>query len=83
MTERTSIRTEKVPAAGRTTPGSATKAMRRPTGAHPAQVSREERERLIAVAAYYRAELRGFEPGRALDDWLAAEVEINRRLGRG
>ena len=26
----------------------------------------------IAEAAYYRAERRGFEPGRETEDWLAA-----------
>jgi hypothetical protein len=31
---------------------------------------------LIAEAAYYRAEKRGFGPGMELDDWLAAEKEI-------
>lgn len=30
----------------------------------------------IAEAAYYRAEKRGFAPGRELDDWFAAEAEI-------
>ena len=35
------------------------------------------RERQVAEAAYYRAERRGFEPGRELDDWLAAEAEID------
>ena len=34
------------------------------------------RRALIAQAAYYRAEKRGFAPGRELDDWLAAESEI-------
>jgi hypothetical protein len=32
----------------------------------------------IAVAAYHLAEARGFEPGRELDDWLAAEAAVNR-----
>jgi len=32
--------------------------------------------RLIAVAAYYRAERRGFEPGSELEDWLNAEAEV-------
>jgi hypothetical protein len=32
---------------------------------------------MIAEAAYYRAEKRGFAPGQALDDWLAAEKEID------
>jgi hypothetical protein len=35
------------------------------------------RETLIATAAYYRAARRDFEPGHELDDWLAAEREIN------
>jgi len=29
----------------------------------------------IAVSAYYKAQARGFEPGRELEDWLAAEKE--------
>ena len=33
----------------------------------------------IAECAYYKAESRGFEPGYELDDWLAAEDEINRQ----
>lgn len=31
---------------------------------------------MIAQAAYYRAERRGFATGHELDDWLAAEMEI-------
>jgi hypothetical protein len=30
----------------------------------------------VAVNAYYRAERRGFAPGREIDDWLAAEAEL-------
>jgi Protein of unknown function (DUF2934) len=30
----------------------------------------------IAIAAYFRAERRGFAPGGDLDDWLAAEREL-------
>jgi hypothetical protein len=41
----------------------------------------DERHRMIAQAAYYMAEKRAFEPGRELDDWLAAEHEINARCG--
>jgi len=29
----------------------------------------------IAVAAYFRAEKRGFDPGGELEDWLSAEAE--------
>jgi hypothetical protein len=34
------------------------------------------RRAMIAEAAYYRAERRGFKPGHELEDWLAAEAEI-------
>ena len=34
------------------------------------------RQAMIAEAAYYRAEKRGFAPGRDLDDWLEAEAVI-------
>ncbi len=30
-----------------------------------------------AIAAFYRAEARGFAPGGELEDWLAAERELN------
>jgi hypothetical protein len=30
----------------------------------------------VALAAYFIAERRGFEPGHELDDWLAAEAQI-------
>lgn len=77
MTEHRTISTEKVPAAERTAPGSATKAARR------APASAEQRERLIAIEAYYRAERRGFAPGHELEDWCEAEAEIDRRHARG
>jgi len=32
----------------------------------------------VALAAYYIAEKRGFEPGHELDDWLAAEAAVAR-----
>lgn len=36
----------------------------------------------IAVAAYFRAESRGFVPGHELDDWLLAEQECaGRQMG--
>jgi hypothetical protein len=34
----------------------------------------------IAVAAYYRAEKRGFAPGGELDDWLEAELELMQKF---
>jgi len=43
-------------------------------------VSAEERQRMIAEAAYFRAQQRGFSGGDPLDDWLAAERQINQVL---
>lgn len=43
-------------------------------------VEPEVREIMIAEAAYYIAERRGFEPGAELDDWLDAESEIDGLL---
>lgn len=48
----------------------------RPVSPAPAIAPR----RLIAEAAYYRAERRGFAPGHELDDWLEAEAELARSL---
>lgn len=36
--------------------------------------------RMISEAAYFLAEKRGFEPGRALDDWLEAELKVKEVL---
>lgn len=50
----------------------------RPTGG-------EDRYRMIAEAAYFRAEQRGFAPGYELADWLAAEIDVDGLMddGRG
>jgi len=44
-------------------------------------ISAEERERLIARVAYFRAEKRGFAPGNELQDWIEAEAEVLRLIG--
>lgn len=46
----------------------------------PLEMSREERHEMIAVAAYYLAEQRGFPGGGAVDDWIAAERQIDHML---
>ena len=49
-----------------------------------AQVAHFDHHAAIAEAAYFRAERRGFAPGHELEDWLAAEAEIEGRLlGKG
>jgi hypothetical protein len=40
----------------------------------------ERRNTRVREAAYLRAQARGFEPGRALEDWLAAEHEVDACL---
>jgi len=34
------------------------------------------REQMIAEAAYFRAEQRGFVPGNEMSDWLQAEADV-------
>jgi len=38
------------------------------------------REAMVAEAAYFYAEARGFEPGHELEDWLAAEDQVRTML---
>ena len=40
------------------------------------------RKQRIAERAFIIAEERGFAPGRELDDWLQAELEISHELER-
>jgi hypothetical protein len=49
---------------------------RRPTLARDSSAYRE----LVAIAAYYRAERRGFAPGGETQDWLEAEREVAARI---
>lgn len=44
------------------------------------QLVYKDRESRIAEAAYLRAQRRGFAPGCELDDWLAAEKEVDQLL---
>ena len=65
-----SVKTAKPPREAR-----APKRVRRPAAPAPAEL-----QQLIAVAAYLRAEQRGFGPGNELEDWLAAEAEVTARF---
>ena len=47
--------------------------IRAPAGFDPSS----SREALIATAAYYRAQKRGFQPGHEVEEWLAAEREVD------
>jgi hypothetical protein len=45
-------------------------------------LSEGERYRMIAEAAYFRAERRGFTHGSELQDWIEAAEEIKQRFGK-
>lgn len=46
-------------------------------------LSPDQRRYYVEVAAYYIAERRGFQGGNALEDWAAAEAEVDRLLREG
>jgi hypothetical protein len=52
------------------------------TTAKPNEISPEHRQEMIAEAAYLRAEQRGFTSGDPMEDWLAAEREVDLLLAR-
>lgn len=60
-------------------PVSANRARRRvkPDRNAGAGLSPDERMQLITLGAFYRAQARGFAPGRELEDWLEAESEVD------
>jgi len=45
-----------------------------------AKIVPEQRLQLIAQAAYFIAERRGFAPGNEIEDWLQAEAEIEASI---
>ena len=46
------------------------------------ELTRDELNKLISEAAYFRAKKRGFQPGHEVEDWIQAEAEVMRRLER-
>lgn len=49
-------------------------------GRSHAPVTAEARQAMIAEAAYYIAEQRGFGFGREVEDWLLAEKQVDAKL---
>ncbi|HEU4487437.1 MAG TPA: DUF2934 domain-containing protein [Povalibacter sp.] len=82
-----------MPSRSRQTRSSDTSATRPAVSTTPSQIPSEEpvneirllgslypavnREERIAISAYWRAAQRQFAPGHELDDWLAAEREVD------
>jgi len=59
---------------------------RQPSGANTSAPSATAgydcpREQMIAEAAYFRAEQRGFVPGNEMSDWLQAEADVEALVG--
>lgn len=46
------------------------------------KLTASERQRMIAEAAYFKAERRGFAGGDPLRDWCEAEAEVDARIRR-
>jgi hypothetical protein len=46
------------------------------------EVDPELRYEMVATAAYYIAEQRGFAPGHELEDWYRAQATIDKELPR-
>lgn len=47
---------------------------------HVSGLTKEQREQMIAEAAYYIAELRHFEGGDPVSDWLEAQMIIDSKI---
>lgn len=83
MAERTSTRKSTSKTAGKTgkkktaSPRTASSPNRKPSAK---VISPRERWQMIADAAFFRAESRGFAPGGEIADWLAAEMEVDALL---
>ena len=54
------------------------------TAVNPPQIIHAQlaRHGMIQEAAYFRALSRGFAPGHELEDWLAAEAEVEDRAAK-
>lgn len=77
---------KKPPAAPRktTTPkaSSSPRSAKEITPSASVELTRDELQKLISEAAYFRAKQRGFQPGHEVEDWIQAEAEVMRRLER-
>lgn len=56
-------------------------AKKSPAKKKSSSVTVEHRNHMIATAAYYLAERRGFAVGHDVQDWVAAELQIDAQLG--
>jgi hypothetical protein len=52
-----------------------------PPQPEPAPGDADDREAMIRIAAFALYERRGGIPGHEIEDWLQAEIEVDRRRG--
>lgn len=64
------------------TPAAARQSGKKTAEAKPC-ISQEDRFQMISEVAYYKFEQRGFMVGDDLNDWLAAEAEVDALLLEG
>lgn len=76
----TAMETPVKTAAKKTTPA---KSRASQVSAQKTVVNAEQRANYVEVVAYYIAERRGFTEGNPVDDWLAAEAEVDRLIATG
>ena len=59
---------------------------KKPTRKRPTKrnviITNEQRRQMVAEAAYYLSEQRGFAGGDAMQDWLEAEARIDHTYGK-
>jgi len=79
VTRKTAVKTRETPA--KKVAGKSTKTTKPKTTS--INITSEERWKMIAIAAYHKAENRGFAPGSELQDWADAEKEIDELLKSG
>ena len=48
----------------------------------PVAISSQQRQQMINESAYYIAQRRGFTGGNPMDDWLMAEIEVDKQLSK-
>ena len=73
---------KKVASVKKATAKKATKKSAKPTTKSSSlNITPEERWKMVAVAAYHKAEKRNFAPGYELQDWTESENEIDKFIG--
>ena len=81
--EKTAKPTEAARSAKAATQKKPPKPITRGPAVRKSEVSPEQRRHYVEVAAYFIAERHGFTAGREYENWVAAEVEIDRLLAKG